>query len=416
MPPRDPQTQHTPQPRTYEGTYESRLHDEAAQVIEDARGQGPFATLAALAQATPKLFAAGIDSQQYTATQQQALRDAGIDTRDAPPMPGTYYLGFEHPEMKKMLEDDMDPGQVDETGAEWNALGNSLIECKAAIAAGVGQSAEDWTGATGDNARGFLTGLGDWMEGTGQAFHLASNRMHAQSEASGAARAAMPEPVDFTMDDAMARLREEQDPARLQAAVDEVNQKFAEKQRAHEQAAEVMTTFSASLADSGTGMPVFAPVPTMASGTDDGTGRGVDSGPTETGHDGGPDRGRAGMPGSEPGRGDTSGPDGATRPAATATGPGGGPTTGQGGLVRCSRRAGQTWRGWVWRIRDRRAWVRRTRGRRAGTGHGRAWVRRVPGWSRRRRGRGGDRARRTWRRGGPGTTGRWARRRRGLRP
>lgn len=268
--PQGPAGQTPPAPvpgtRTYESTVEADLQRQAFE--EAARtGGNPFDIFRRLREAN-----AGAD--RYSDEQERTLREAGVQTRDAPAMPGTHYQGYDHHSMKSMVNDDMDPGQVDETGAAWNELGNKLIEFEAAMKSAVSQSREDWSGESGAAARNFMTGVGAWMGSTGKEFHLASNRMHAQSEAAGSAKSAMPEPVDFSMGDAFAMLANERNPFNMPKVVGEINQKFDEKQQAHDDAARVMTTFSQSLADSGSGMPSFKPVPTMAgpSGSDSGNG------------------------------------------------------------------------------------------------------------------------------------------------
>jgi hypothetical protein len=209
----------------------------------------------------------------------------GVRTRSGPQLPGTYYLGYEHSDLKQMVELNMDPGQVNETGAGWNSLGNALVEFQGAVAAAVGRGGEDWSGAAGKAARDYLSGLGEWMGGTGQASQLAANRMNDQAEAAGTARAAMPEPVEFSMSDAIGVLARETNPVALRNAIAQVNLRFEQKQQAHERAAEVMTTFAGSMGDSGAGMPEFGPAPAMgaSAGVEGPGGRGPDVGPERGG-------------------------------------------------------------------------------------------------------------------------------------
>src|SRR5256885_6383843 len=145
---------------------------------------------------------ASLDASEFAAGQAQRL-EQGVAIRGGPAMPGTYYPGFEHSVMKDMVNTNMDPGQVDDTGAAWNSLGNTLVEFGTAVSGAVGQSRTDWSGAAAERAHSYFTGVGDWMGGTGQAFQLAANRMNAQSEAAATARSGMPEPVNFSMADAI---------------------------------------------------------------------------------------------------------------------------------------------------------------------------------------------------------------------
>jgi hypothetical protein len=206
---------------------------------------------------------ATLQARQYAEEQARRLQQ-NLETRNAPPMSGSYYPGYEHEAMKAMVNDNLDPAQVNDSGLAWNNIGNTLIEFQAAFTAAANRSTEDWSGAAGDAARSHVTGLGDSMGSSGQGFQLAANQMYAQSQAAEQARNAMPEPVQFSMGDALGMLAQERNPFALPGVVEEVNQKFEEKKQAHEQAAQVMTTYSQSLTDAGTAMPAFAPPPTMA--------------------------------------------------------------------------------------------------------------------------------------------------------
>jgi hypothetical protein len=261
------------QGETYAGDDRAAREARAAAAVDDGGFLGGWHRAVAGERAAD-VFAEG-----------QARRlEMGVRTRGGPELPGTYYLGYEHSDLKQMVELNMDPGQVNETGAGWNSLGNALVEFQGAVAAAVGRSGEDWSGAAGKAARDYLSGLGEWMGGTGQASQLAANRMNAQAEAAGTARAAMPEPVEFSMSDAMGVLARETNPVALREAIAQVNLRFEQKQQAHERAAEVMTTFAGSMGDSGAGMPEFAPAPAMGAST------GVE-GPGGRGPDVGPERG-----------------------------------------------------------------------------------------------------------------------------
>ncbi|HEV2777775.1 MAG TPA: PPE domain-containing protein, partial [Actinophytocola sp.] len=256
MPAEEPQ----PGQETYAGDYEQWV--ETAAVASAPAVGGPIGTAWQIGASMGAEFA----SDQFAEGQADRLQE-GVTTRDGPALPGTYYPGYDHPTLQRMVETNMDPGQVNEIGAAWNDLGNTLVEFQTAVSSAVGRSTEDWSGTAGDAARSYFTGVGDWMGGTGQAFQLAANRMNAQSEAAATARAAMPEPVDFNWGDALAMAATETNPFNMVNTMREIRQRFDEKQEAHARAAEVMTTYARTLAETGSAMPAFAPVPTMASGS-----------------------------------------------------------------------------------------------------------------------------------------------------
>jgi hypothetical protein len=179
-------------------------------------------------------------------------------------VPGTYYLGHEHEALQDMVEENLDPAQLDDAGAAWHELGVILLEFQATFSAAANRGAEDWSGVAGSAARGYLTKLGESMGSAGRGFQSAGDRMRAQAEAAEQARKAMPEPVRFSLDETLGLLERESDPFALGEVVRRVVDRFDEKKRAHEQAAGVMAGYTRSLAEVGAAMPAFAPPPVMA--------------------------------------------------------------------------------------------------------------------------------------------------------
>jgi hypothetical protein len=182
-----------------------------------------------------------------------ATRVAAVLERE-PQARGTYYLGYEHPAMQRMVEADRDPGR---TTAAWHHVDTALVELRAAIRAVDGRT------RLPEAARAQFARIGDWIDDTGRAVRAAAGQMTARSEAAARARSAMPKPVEFSMNAAIGVLERETDPVNLRRVIDEINQRFEDKQRAHERAAQVMADFAETVRDAGPGLPRLAPVPAL---------------------------------------------------------------------------------------------------------------------------------------------------------
>lgn len=242
------------------------------QYYTDAEAQYQ-AKLAQTVAVNPIGVAAGVadyanKTAQFQREQAAALQSMVHQHRPAVHMPGTYYLGYDHPAMQRMVNDDVDPAQVHDTGRAYNEIGNSLVDGQAVLTRAVSASEADWQGDAGDAARGFLGQLAAWTGAVGTAAQLAGNRMAVQGEAVERAKNSMPEPSSFDMGDAVGMMLSEPNPFKWAETADRIEQQFAEKQRKHEEAARVMDTMATSFRDSGATMPAFTPPPTMDSGSD----------------------------------------------------------------------------------------------------------------------------------------------------
>jgi hypothetical protein len=194
------------------------------------------------------------------AAQQQA---AGADTREAPMPAGVLYENVDHPTLKAMVTEDVDPDQVGSIASTWQQAGSRLTQFQDDVTGAINTSRSEWQGAAGEAARQFMADVGRWIGDAGRGAQLAGNQATKQSEALAAARNAMPEPVAFDVDAANAELRQITDPVRLISRYAEHMKAYAAQQSAQRRAAEVVTAYDNALADSGT-MPAFAPPPAMA--------------------------------------------------------------------------------------------------------------------------------------------------------
>ncbi|WP_143231230.1 hypothetical protein [Actinosynnema sp. ALI-1.44] len=184
-------------------------------------------------------------------------------TREAPLPEGVLYANIDHPTLKAMVTENVDPDQVGMLATGWQQAGAKLTQFQDEVVSAVNSSREDWHGTAGEAARQFMMDVGQWIGGAGRGAELAGSQAAKQSEALAAARNSMPEPVAFDVDAANAELRSITDPIQWISRYAEHMAAYSAQQAAQLRAAEVVTTYDAALADSAT-MPAFAPPPEMA--------------------------------------------------------------------------------------------------------------------------------------------------------
>ncbi|CAM3445710.1 WXG100 family type VII secretion target [Kibdelosporangium persicum] len=188
---------------------------------------------------------------------------AGPDTRQAPVPQGVLYENIDHPTLKSMVTENVDPDQVGALAGDWQRAGAKLTQFQDDVVSAVNSSREEWRGAAGEAAREFMVAVGQWIGDAGRGAELAGTQAAKHSEALAAAKNAMPEPVPFDVDAANAELRSITDPLQWISRYADHMKAYNAQQAAQQRAAEVVATYDAALADSAT-MPAFAPPPAMA--------------------------------------------------------------------------------------------------------------------------------------------------------
>jgi hypothetical protein len=189
-------------------------------------------------------------------------RPAGADTRVAPMPAGVLYENVDHPTLKSMVTEGVDPDQVGTIASAWQTAGAKLTQFQDDVAGAINASRGEWQGVAGDLARQFIAGVGLWIGEAGRGAQLAGTQAARHSEALAAARNAMPEPVPFDVNAANAELRGITDPVQLITRYAAHMEAYAAQQAAQRRAAEVVTAYDAALGDSAV-MPAFAPPPSM---------------------------------------------------------------------------------------------------------------------------------------------------------
>jgi hypothetical protein len=248
---------------TYTGDNEAQLRAEWEQ--QATNNPGFFGTF--------KTFAEYVkyksDAAKFQADQAKKLKEQVEDYRPPVQFDGNNYMSWDHPALKAMITDNMDPNTADQQGRAWTKIGNTLANLQSGLQKATDASQDAWQGVAADSARNYFAGVATWSGNAAQAAQLTGNSMAQQQEAASTAKSAMPEPVNYNTSDALKDFFSAP-PWQWASKADEIQQKFDEKQQAHEQAAQVMTTMAQSFQQSGSTMPAFAAPPTMDGSSGDG--------------------------------------------------------------------------------------------------------------------------------------------------
>ncbi|MEU4742344.1 hypothetical protein AB0G02_18020, partial [Actinosynnema sp. NPDC023658] len=332
---------------TYAGQTEAELRAEYER--ERAANPGIFGAITTL----DDYLRYKQQSAQYQANQEKQLEQVVENYRPPLSPAGSHYLGYDHETLKSMVTENMAPSTANEQGEAWTKIGNTLAELQSSLTSATAASKGAWQGAAAESAQGYFTNVATWSGNAAQGAQLTGNKLYAQSTAAEQAKNAMPEPVKFSTADAYKMLFSEPNPFKWAGTIDQIEQKFEEKQQAHERAAEVMTTMSQDFQESGSTMPAFSPPPPMEGtggsgdsnqngtgqingrqsvpgGTGTGTGTGTGSGFGDLGGGGVPGPGGTGGGGTG-GTGGSGGSGGSTNQSGWNGPTGGGSTTLPGG-------------------------------------------------------------------------------------
>lgn len=145
-----------------------------------------------------------------------------------------------HRELYDAVHQNNDPGKTGEIGWHWERFGAGLSESAEAIDKGITATEAGWTGVSAEAARAAIRKLAQWVTETAQHTSELGARVQEQSRIMAAARAAMPEPADFSWDAATGTLS---GPgiASFAASAADVQAANERARAAHEQAVAVMT-------------------------------------------------------------------------------------------------------------------------------------------------------------------------------
>jgi hypothetical protein len=200
-------------------------------------------------------------NQQRTEQSQQLSQDvefrSGLQPSDAD------YQGIDHAELQKMVQS-VNPSQVTGVSTSWTQLANAMATFGQQLGQAATKSGATWKGDAAESAYNFVSGLGTWSDQSGQAAQLAADQVYSQSSAAETAKNSMPEPIPFSWTDEM-KSWASSNPFNLVDNIDKSYQKQQESQDAHDQAAQVMSSYDNNLYTAASKAPAFNPPPTFDS-------------------------------------------------------------------------------------------------------------------------------------------------------
>ncbi|MBW4715749.1 hypothetical protein [Saccharothrix obliqua] len=264
MTPPNPQSQNPNATKVvYAGENDAELRAEYDKAVRENPGLfGRFATI-------DDYLRWKVQSAQYQQNQRQDLEQVVENYRPPMSTAGSHYMGYSHESLKAMVTDNMAPSSANEQGEAWTKIGNTLVDLQDNLSKATEASKGAWQGEAASAAQGYFTNMATWSGNAAQGAQLTGNKLYEQSRAAEAAKSNMPEPVEFSTADAYKMFFAEPNPFKWAETIDKIEQKFEEKQQAHERAAEVMTDMSTSFQQSGSTMPAFSPPPPMDAGGGD---------------------------------------------------------------------------------------------------------------------------------------------------
>ncbi|MDT7725047.1 MAG: hypothetical protein QOI21_1623 [Actinomycetota bacterium] len=255
----------------------------------------------------------------------------GLDPSDAD------YMGSDHEQLKAYLDTNLDPQQVTDVSNAYHQLHEAFDGFGTAMSDAVNKSKGEWEGDAAGNAQGYFMSLSKWADANSTNAKLASETIYDQQTAASSAKNSMPEVVKFDMMDEMAKWGQAKDPLSFADAIQNTYKTYDESNKAHQEAAGVMSQYDKTLYAAASKQPAFAPPPAFGQGEVGTLNPPGKTSPTGTGNgESGNNSSSSGVTGSgsnlpSGGLGGSSGSSGSNLPGATPLQPGG-PSTGSGTL------------------------------------------------------------------------------------
>jgi hypothetical protein len=187
------------------------------------------------------------------------------------------YLGTDHAQLKAYVNTNLDPNQVAAVSNAYSGVKQAFDDFGTKFTAAVNKSQGAWEGDSAEAARGYFTSLTKWSDANSQNAQLASETIYEQSTAASSAKNSMPDPVPFNWDDEFAKWAKA-GPLDMGSAVDSSLKLQQQSQKAHAEAANVMTTYDKSLYAAASKQPVFADPPKFNAGSGATTPSAINSG------------------------------------------------------------------------------------------------------------------------------------------
>jgi hypothetical protein len=202
---------------------------------------------------------------QNETSQDAAALGQGVTMRPAPSIPSTNYMSFKHDKLKTMVTDNVDATMSQTASDTWIDVGNGMVEHQGNFVQAMQKSETGWRGQAGDAARNFMASVANYIGKAGQSAQLAGKQESLHSQALSTATNSMPDPIEFNAAAANADLKNTTDPFAYMTKYAEYEAKYNASQEAHQQAAQVMTTYDQGLSGAST-LPAFDKPPQMGGG------------------------------------------------------------------------------------------------------------------------------------------------------
>ncbi|MFD2418200.1 hypothetical protein [Amycolatopsis pigmentata] len=228
------------------------------QAASDQAGGGPF-----FRRMFEEIAAEEKAQQQSDAYRQQSMQQAtGADTRYVTGLSPSdmNYQSVDHSQLQQYVDSGLDAGQIGAMSDGYHQMSSTFDQIAKSLTDAVNKSQGEWEGDAAESARGFFTSLQQWADGNSQNARLASEVTYEQSDAASTAKNTMPAPIPFSWA-SEAKSWATSNPFDLVDNVKASVAKQKESQEAHDQAAQVMTTYDHSLYGAASKQPVFAQPP-----------------------------------------------------------------------------------------------------------------------------------------------------------
>lgn len=207
-----------------------------------------------------------VDGQVRNETSQDAATlGQGVTMRPAPSIPSTNYMSYKHDKLKTMVTDNVDATMSQTASDTWIDVGNGMVEHQGNFVAAMGKSETGWRGQAGDAARNFMADVANYIGQAGKSAQYAGKQESLHSQSLSTATNSMPDPIEFNAAAANADLKNTTDPFAYMAKYAEYEATYNASQEAHQQAAQVMSTYDQNLTGAST-LPAFSKPPQMGGG------------------------------------------------------------------------------------------------------------------------------------------------------
>jgi len=170
------------------------------------------------------------------------------------------YLGHPHQQLKAYVETNLDVEQVSSVSHAYTEVQKAFEEFSVQLGEAVKKAAHAWSGEAAAGAQAYFTSLSEWADANAQNAKLAAQNIEEQASAAQVAKHSMPEAVPFDWTEEFDKWSHAT-PLEMSNAIDSSLKKQQDSRSAHEQAADTMKQYDASLYSAGSKQPAFAHPP-----------------------------------------------------------------------------------------------------------------------------------------------------------